>query len=233
MLVDKTTLTDYISCMMKFTHLPTEFEQLKKVTQPSGARHYTTLDGVSYPSVTTILAQHTEPGITKWVQRVGKVEAAKISKRAATKGTKFHELVEGYLNNLDLPELSIFEREIFNIAKPHLDKIDNIRAQEAALFSHHLRLAGTVDIVADYEGRRSIIDLKTSKREKPPEYVQHYFMQAAAYAVMFEERTGIPISNLVLIIAVDDGMAQVMKSKRDLHIKDLLHYRDQYEAKNL
>ena len=44
----------------------------------------------------------------------------------------------------------------------------------------------------------AIIDWKTSKYAKKREYIEsNYFMQEAAYAVMFEERTGIPVERLV------------------------------------
>ena len=47
---------------------------------------------------------------------------------------------------------------------------------------------------------------------------------------MFEERTKIPITNLTIIIAVDDGFVQVFHSKRDKHVEGLLYYRDLFEV---
>jgi len=91
-------------------------------------------------------------------------------------------------------------------------------------------LAGRVDCIAEYEGKLSVIDFKTARREKDVEHIQHYFMQASAYAVMFEERTGIPVNRLVIAIAVEDGFMQVFQSKRDAHIEGLLYYRDMYEV---
>lgn len=216
--------------MKIFQHNPITFQELQATSTPTG-RVYETPDGKLYPSVTTVLAQHTKSSIMEWRKRIGEQEADKISRQAATRGTKFHNMAEKYLKNeLHEEKFSILDREMFEISKPELHNIDNIRALEVPLYSHHLRLAGRVDCIAEYKGALSIIDFKTSRREKDEEHIQHYYMQAAAYAIMFEERTNIPINNLTIIIAVDDGFVQVFRSKRDKHVKGLLYYRDMYEV---
>ncbi len=121
---------------------------------------------------------------------------------------------------------------MFKVAQPVLDRIDNIHAQESTLWSHHLRLAGRVDCIAEFDGKLSVIDFKTARREKDEEHIQHYYMQAAAYAIMFEERTKIPINRLVIAIVVEDGFMQVFESRRDKHVNSLLYYRDLYETFN-
>lgn len=219
--------------MKTFNHAPIQFQELNSVTLPSGQRHYTTPDGKRYPSITTVLSQHTKDGIDEWKARVGEAEATKIGKLAAAQGTRFHDITEKYLNNaFDPSSLSMFDRELFLSARPVLDNIDDILAQEVALYSHHLRLAGRVDCIGKYRRTPSIIDFKTSKRAKPKEYVEHYFMQAAGYAVMFEELTGIPISNLVIIIAVEGDICQVFTEHRDNYVGRLIEYRDLYEENN-
>jgi len=217
--------------MRIFTHVPTQLEHLPKITNQNGDRVYQ-VGKLYYPSVTTVLSQHTRKGIQEWQERVGYEEAKKISSRAAANGTRFHTHVEQYLKNNQTLAMSLIEVERLSLFEPYLYKIDNIRAQEATLYSDHLRLAGTVDCIAEYDGKLSVVDFKTSAREKELAYVQHYFMQAAAYAIMFEERTGVPISNLVVLVSVADGLVQEFTSKRDKHVKDLLFYRDQYEAHN-
>lgn len=217
--------------MKTFTHIPVTIEPIKSVTSPDGSRVYETPDGKLYPSVTTVLSQHTKQGIMEWRNRVGVEEANKISRQASTRGSRFHTIVEKYLQNkLDVSG-SLMENEMFQIARPYLDRIDNIRAQEVGLWSHHLRLAGRVDCIADFDGKLSIIDFKTARREKDEDHIQHYYMQAAAYAVMFEERTKIPVNRLVIIIAVDDGFTQIFQGRRDHHIPQLLKYRDSYHYK--
>jgi CRISPR/Cas system-associated exonuclease Cas4 (RecB family) len=219
--------------MKTFTHAPIQLDELTASTKESGERIYLTPSGRLYPSVTTILSAHTKEGLDDWREKVGIEEANRIGRRASEQGSRFHSVVEDYLKNKPIEKLSIFDLDLFSSAKVEIDKIDNILAQESSLYSDHLRLAGRVDCIADYDGKLSIIDFKTSKREKPREYIEHYFMQTAAYAIMFEERTKIPISNLVIIIAVEDGFVQVWKAKRDVYVKDLLYYRDLYEANAL
>ena len=216
--------------MKPYTHNPIVLPDISSVTTEDGKRVYRTPDGKSYPSVTTVLGAHTQAGIQQWRKRVGETEANKISRQASSRGTRFHTLTENYLKNTPSPEsVSLMDKEMFESAKSELHKIDNIRAQEIGLYSHHLRLAGRVDCIAEYDGKLSIIDFKTSRREKDEEHIQHYFMQAAAYAVMFEERTQIPVNRLTIIIAVEDGFMQVFQEKRDKFITPLLFYRDLYE----
>lgn len=212
-----------------FNHVPVELKNLDfKIV--NGDRIYQTPDGKFYPSVTTVLSQHTKQGIMEWRKRVGEEEANKISRQAAVRGTKFHNMVEQFLNNSYGQEsLSVLDQELYKLTIPELKKINNIRALEAPLYSHHLRLAGRVDCIAEYEGKLSIIDFKTSRREKDKEHILHYFMQASAYAIMFEELTNIPINLLTIIIAVDDGFIQTFQAKRDDFVESLLYYRDLYE----
>jgi len=217
--------------MKTFLRNPVQIEAIQDVTSSSGHRVYHTPDGKLYPSVTTVLSAHSKKGIQEWRARVGEEEANKISRQAANRGTRFHVLAEKYLRNELLDEnFSLLDYEMFNMAKPVLNRIDNIRAQEVGLWSHHLRLAGRVDCVAEFDGKLSIIDFKTARREKDDEHIQHYYMQAAAYAVMFEERTKIPVNRLVIAIAVEDGFMQIFETRRDKHIEGLLYYRDLYEA---
>ena len=217
--------------MKTFLHDPVTIESISAVNQEDGTRAYQTPEGRLYPSVTTVLAEHTKKGIQEWRARVGDEEANKVSRQAANWGTRFHTITEKYLqNNLSGGDLSLWDLEMFKVANPVLDRIDNIRAQEVALWSHHLRLAGRVDCIANFDGKLSVIDFKTARREKDVEHIQHYFMQAAAYAIMFEERTKIPVNRLTILIAVSDGFMQVFESKRNRHVSQLLHYRDLYEA---
>jgi genome maintenance exonuclease 1 len=219
--------------MKTFLRNPIQIEELKATTGTDGNRVYHTPDGKLYPSVTTVLSAHTKKGILDWRERVGEEEANRVSRKAAFRGTRFHTLAEKYLQNeLSGGDFSLMDYEMFKVAQPVLDRIDNIHAQESTLWSHHLRLAGRVDCIAEFDGKLSVIDFKTARREKDEEHIQHYYMQAAAYAIMFEERTKIPINRLVIAIVVEDGFMQVFESRRDKHVNSLLYYRDLYEAFN-
>lgn len=220
--------------MKTFLRNPVQIENIQDITSSSGDRVYQTPEGKLYPSVTTVLSAHTRKGILEWRERVGEEEANKISRRAAYRGTRFHTLAEKYLKNeLTGGDFSLLDYELFKVAQPVLNRIDNIRAQEIGLWSHHLRMAGRVDCVAEFDGKLSIIDFKTARREKDDEHIQHYYMQAAAYAIMFEERTKIPVNRLVIAIAVEDGFMQIFETRRDKHVEGLLYYRDLYESFNI
>jgi ATP-dependent exoDNAse (exonuclease V) beta subunit len=192
-------------------------------------RFYTTPSGIRYPSVTTVLKAHTSDAIDAWRKRVGDDEANRVMLRASTRGTAFHDNAERYMRNDTASPKNHLERHMLHAAKKFLDRIDNIRLLEAGLYSKHLRLAGRVDCIAEFDGVLSIIDFKTSKEIKSEDRVQHYYMQASAYAIMWEELTGQPITRLVIPMVADTGETMVFTSQRDKHTKDLLKYRNLFE----
>ena len=202
-------------------------------TKPDGSRVYVNASGVGYPSATTVLSILNKDSINKWRERVGEEEADRISKQATTRGSKIHLMTESYLKNeeidFDTVKASLLDKEMFNKFKTILDPIDNIHCQELALYSDFLRMAGRVDCIAEYNGVRAVIDFKTSNRPKKKEYISSYFMQTAAYAIMYEERTGIPVPYLVILIAVDGDEPQVFVEKRDNWAKKLIETRDLFE----
>lgn len=213
-----------------------EYEDFaQSTTNEDGSRVYVNASGVAYPSATTVLSVLSRDSIAAWRKRVGEEEANKVSQKATTRGTKIHTLTETYLKNEDLDEkiaqtkASLLDVEMFNKFKSILDPIDNIHCQELALYSDHLRMAGRVDCIAEYEGKRAVIDFKTSNKAKSKSHIKSYFMQAAAYAIMYEERTGIPVPWLVILIAVEDDTPQVFVEKRDDWVKELIRTRDFFE----
>jgi|TARA_R110000822_G_scaffold310170_1_gene441687 ATP-dependent exoDNAse (exonuclease V) beta subunit len=192
-------------------------------------------DSVKYPSVTTILG--SDPAkkeiLAKWRARVGEEEADKISHMAITKGNAVHELIENYIQNKPLPESMPAHYESFLLLKSKVDPyIDNIRCIETRMISKHLRVAGTVDCIAEYRGTLSIIDWKTSARLKKKDWISNYFMQSAAYSVMFEENTGIPVPQIVIVMACGTGQCQLFIEKRDTWIDEFKTLRDNYEKEN-
>ena len=126
-----------------FNHIPVEIDRLKRINTDNG-RRYVTPSGDHYPSITTILSHKSKPGIDAWRKRVGHKEANKITRIATTRGTSIHKMCEDHLNNLneDVSNLSLLDQEMYSNFKPVMNKIDNIRALEATMYSDHLRLAG-------------------------------------------------------------------------------------------
>jgi len=211
-----------------FTHTDFKFDEIK-TEQVNGKRHYVTPKG-KFPSITTVLSILSRKGIAEWRARVGEAEANKVSTRAARQGTAVHLMCEQYVNNeLDSSKFMPHEKAMFNSIKPILDeRVDNIVAQEVPLWSSYLGIAGRVDCIAEFDGRLSVIDYKTSGKPKKKEWIGSYFQQASAYCVMFEERTKTPIDQIVIIVAVADGTSQVFIEKRDNHIMDCIDTIHQY-----
>ena len=209
------------------------YSDLVADTQPSG-RTYSTPDGVKYPSITTVLSILGEDSIRAWRKRVGEEEANKISTKASGRGTAVHEIIESYLNNETTEKFMPHIKQSLNNVRSILDeRLGKIFGLEVPLYSAHLGLAGRVDCVAEFDGVPSIIDFKTSKRVKKREWISNYFAQMAGYAVMWEERTGRPITNTVVIMDVDDNEPQVFKEHRDNHINLLIDTKKEYDRRKL
>lgn len=214
-----------------FKRIQLELPKFEAEMIPGVGRHYRTPDGSLYPSVTTVMSYESKQSIQEWRKRVGEAEADKISNQAATRGTKIHDHCENYLLNeeIDTTNLSLLDKQMWDRFQPQLDNISNIHALEDPLFSHHLRMAGRVDCISEWEGKLSVVDFKTSRKLKKKEWISSYFMQCTAYAIMFEEMTGIPVPQIVVAIAVEGEFPQIFVEKRDHYTKQLLNLRLEYE----
>jgi len=211
-----------------FNHIHHDIAKLRRVDSPAG-RVYQTPSGRAYPSVTAVTGLHGKDAIMAWRKRVGEEEANRVSRRATSRGTRVHSLCEDYISNKPVTA-DLFDQEAWQSLVPELDKINNIHCLETQLYSDHLEVAGTVDCIAEYNGKVSVIDFKTSKRVKKKSDIHSYFMQTSAYAVMFEERTGIPVSRLVILMTVDDEPeASVFIEKRDDWIGEFMELREAYK----
>jgi len=210
-----------------------EYEDFaQSTTNEDGSRVYVNASGVAYPSATTVLSVLSKDSIKEWRQRVGEEEANRISSKAAGRGTRVHTLCENYLNNQEdylqkqMPDAIV----MFKTLQPLLNEyVNNIHALEVPLYSDYLRTAGRVDCIAEFDGAISVIDFKTSSKPKEDKWIENYYMQCSAYAVMFEERTGIPVPRIVVMIAVDGDKAQIFVKKRNDYIDGFIKYRDIYE----
>ncbi len=203
--------------------------------QSDGKRFYLTPEGQKYPSVTTVTSQISKKGIAQWRARVGAETANKITSRASRRGTGVHKLCELYIQNeeLDFKKVPPIELFLFKQIKPILDKyLKEVIAVESMLYSDYLRVAGQVDCIGVWDQNVSVIDFKTSTKRKPKKWISNYFMQEAAYAVMFEERTGIPITNLITVIACEEDEPQLFEVSRDNYIQQFIEWREIYKEKN-
>ena len=175
--------------MFNHVNMDVLLEDIKATTAPSGKRFYAVGDS-QYTSMSTICSYRKRKSIAEWRKRVGNEEANKISSRAANVGTKLHSIVEDYLNNdlsLDKYKNDYLALILFNQAKTMLSRINNIHFQEAPLYSHEFGIAGRVDCIAEFDNKLSIIDFKTSGKEKKESWIESYFVQETGYAKMYEE----------------------------------------------
>ena len=220
--------------MRIFEHvkLPQLQFDLNAETTDSG-RVYTTPEGNKYKSITTVLSHYGKQAIYEWRQSVGEERANEISRKAANRGTKVHKICEDYLNNeiselrlqMIMPDL----KELFFKIKPIIDEnVGRIYSQEQALYSDEYRIAGRVDLIGDWNGKLAVIDFKTSTKQKEEENIQNYFMQCTAYALMFAERTGLWIDDIVVLIATEEGPAQVFERQIHDYRQPLIEYIDKY-----
>ena len=220
-----------------FKHEPVDLGYEDLATISKGGRQYviekTDVKTVYYPSITNLLGNLSKEAIKAWRDRIGHEEANKISRQAAGRGTAVHQVCEDYVNNnpdydKDLMPNILYD---FNRIKDILDtRIGTVYGQELPLYSDHLKVAGRVDCVAEFDGKVSIIDYKTSRKTKKKEWIHSYFMQECFYAIAWEERTGIPITQLVTIISVDDAEPQVFIEHRDNWDKNLVEVIEKYST---
>jgi hypothetical protein len=217
-----------LSNFKKFTHKPVELNGSLKEVTVDGKRFYETPQG-TFPSVTTVVGFEKQKFFANW-----RAKNPEESKRVTSRGTKFHSLLENYINNeeINIDEIHSMQKSLFALIKPEIDKIDNIIALETPLWSKTLGLAGRTDCIAEYDGKLSIIDFKASTKEKRKEDIDNYFAQATAYALMFQERTGIIIENFAIIIACEDGILQVFQGKPLHYVKHLFNLIKKYKETN-
>ena len=188
-----------------FTHITADvINEISAVTTDEG-RFYESPEG-RYPSVTTVTGWEKRKFFAKW-RKNNRME----SKRVLDRGNCLHESIEEYLNNEEqylYEDCGIENKVMFDQIKPLLEKIDNIHALEVPLWSSTLKLAGRVDCVAEYDGKLSIIDFKGATRAKREKDINNYFAQGCAYSIMWQERTEIPINQIVILISSEDGISQ-------------------------
>ena len=201
-----------------------DFPVLKTKTV-DGKRHYVTPEGNEYPSITTVLSPRNKEGLMKWRKRVGNDVANHIAIKAAVRGTKVHKMCEDWLNQdfsfetWEKHKKDFLPYHLFNELKnKKFEFITDVYAQEACLYSDKYKVAGRVDLIANYQHQLSIVDFKTSTNERKDSYNENYYIQTAAYAEMFEEMTGTPINQIVILVVTENGTVQDFVKDKDEYL---------------
>jgi len=207
-----------------------------KATTTDGVRLYETPEGNKYPSITTVLSVRNKKGLHDWRKRVGDDVANYVARKAANRGTAVHHMCEDYLNN-DFDEekhkKKFLPYVLFKQLRDSvLQKTNNIYSQECGLYSDKYKVAGRVDCIAEYDGVLSIIDFKTSSKERSDEWNESYYIQASAYAEMFEERTGIAINQICILVVTEDGIVQEFVKNKTEYLPLLTDAIKEWEEKN-
>ena len=208
-----------------FTHIDLKLPKLSRESI-DGVRYYN-IGGKNKKlvSITSVISHYSKEKFAKWRKRVGEEEANRITKRATSRGTDTHTLIESYLLNEELSEVQPISEMLFKLAKPTLDRINNIHCLESSLYSEILGVAGSVDTIGEFDGELAVIDYKTSAKPKPREWIEDYFVQTMFYGMALYEMTGISIKKLVIIMTCEDGEC-VIYEERDLekYMKLVIQY---------
>jgi len=202
-------------------------------------RYYEVGGETIYPSVTSVISFISRKKFADWRAKVGEEAANRKTKRATTRGTNLHTLFETYLQNEDYKSRREYDIPLihlmFNSAKKYLDeKITNIYQQETTMYSDRLCLAGTVDLICEFDGELAIVDFKTSEKEKPEEWLEDYFVQLSAYWAMFSEKTGVVPKKLVVFLVAENGDIQIVERTNIIdylrtlkdYVSQFIRYRD-------
>ena len=210
-----------------------DLELNKKETK--GIRLYNLPNGEWVPSITSVTSFYNRQIFVNWRKRVGIEEANRITKKATTRGTDFHEAAQAYLENRDMVWEDYLPATcfMFHHATPYLDRINNIHAIERTLYSEYYGLAGRVDCIAEYDGELAVIDFKTSEKIKPEKWLENYFVQEMFYAAAYYELTQIPVKKLITIMVTPGGEVKVFdKRNKGDYIKLLVRYIKEFVSHN-
>ena len=210
-----------------FTHTHTIVPKLKSAHENN--KHFYEINGIKYPSITTILHSFPNKNIEIWKARTPNWR--EIQKESLDVGTELHFMIESYLKNNYIPlgDRAGFTSVLFQNLRPELDKINNIQCIETYLYEPNLRVAGCTDCIAEYDGEKCIIDFKNSRRKKYDKYIIDYKLQLTAYSKMFEYCTKQKINTGVVIIANWDNTTSVFKVNIPDYEDQLLDVLEQYE----
>lgn len=219
--------------MTKFNHIPVNFTPSELIEKDDG-HYYQTPSGAIYPSITTILQKtqslEKQQSLQNW--REQEIASDYITQEAAIIGSETHKLIENYLNGEEIFEkFRLLSEAHFNNLLPFVNKINDIHGIELKLYSDKMKLAGTSDCIAKYNGILSVIDYKTKRSTQREEWLTDHFIQATSYVVMFKELTGIKVEEIVILVSSEKNTRMEFIKNPDDYL-DLLEQRiDQYCSK--
>ena len=212
-----------------FQHKLADLPKLKQINTENGRRYLIEGTETKYPSITTVLGDTADKsGFFEWRKRVGEAKADQISRNAANRGTKMHNLCEQYLlNELEGDVENDMGGILFKNIRPTLDRLDNVRCLESRLFSHALGVAGTVDCIAELDDTLTVVDFKSSSKSKKKDWIEDYFLQGCFYFTAYYEMTGELPKQIAILIAVEDGTVL----EHTIDAKEIMQYTEKLKKR--
>ena len=170
---------------------PYPYKEFKRKSV-NGKRLYENPYGDPVPSVTTILDK-TKPrekreALNRWKKRVGEENAQRIVTEAANVGTIMHNILEHWVKNEQYTGETILQAKMMaETVQNNIEQdLNEVWGSEVNLCYPQL-YAGTTDLVGVYKGNPTIMDFKQTNKPKKREWIDDYFMQAAAYGMAHNE----------------------------------------------
>ena len=192
---------------------------------------YTTPEGNRYRSVTTMINKtkdkNTLKNFSNWdksftmyaeghpliANQISKSIATFIKDQTGMIGTEAHRLNEEYMKGNECRTALLFAQAHHMQFREHLDEyLGTINGIEALMYSDKMKLAGTADLIAEYDGVKSIIDFKCKRSNQRAVYMHDYMIQTACYARMWEELTKEHITQTVILCSTEENTFHVFKS---------------------
>ena len=183
---------------------------------------YINKNEIEVPSATTILKLLNKPFIAKWANSLGwkRQSYERVLEESANKGTLVHELIHEYLfregkkfNTTTSDDVN-FIYENINAFK-EFEKEYNINPIWGEKSFTCETFGGTVDLYCDLEGKRTILDFKTSKR-----FYSSHFIQLGAYIQLLESN-GLDVEQ-VAILRIKEGeckLKTIDRNEMELYIE--------------
>lgn len=166
-----------------------------------------------YPGVGNILSATESPEQQEfWQQYRASPENVAYSDKAKSRGKLFHAAVEHHFRNDTADDATIAQvLPYWHSAYSAIQRITEPLLVESAVWHEVGCYAGTVDLVASFDGVPVVLDWKTATKPKQPEWLSRYPLQLAAYCGAVNRMYGTRVTHGVIVVALPDTEAQVFQ----------------------
>lgn len=187
-------------------------------------------DNLNFPSVTTVLQILGSKKLLKWANYQGfkHIDIDRVLEQTSEFGTIAHSVVQGIVDkdNAEVlqPKDALMALDLDNLAKKFSKLLSNHEWKtiytEHTLISRDLGYAGTLDWLCELDGKKTLIDFKTSKMVKT-----NHILQLGGYDNL--------LKNVENIDVEQHGIILISADKCKLHIIDEEEIKTAKEAFNI